>query len=38
MYSEIHNSVSNYKKLKKGVRVEQQGDRVFGLDQQRFAQ
>lgn len=38
MYSAIHDSVSNYKKLKKGMRVEQQSGRLVGLDQQRFAQ
>lgn len=38
MCSDIHYSVSNYKKLKKGVIVEQQSDRLVGLDQQRFAQ
>lgn len=38
MYSAIQDSVSNCKKLKKGVRVEQRSDRLVGFVQQRFAQ
>lgn len=38
MYSEIPDNASNYKELKKGLRVEWQSDRLVGLDQQRFAQ
>lgn len=33
MYSTIQDSVSNYKNLKKGVRVEQQSDRLVGFVQ-----
>lgn len=38
MSSAIQDSISNYKKLKKGMRAEQQSDRLIGFVQQRFAQ